>query len=346
LPKAPIARSGVPARRKARAAPARGDICSLLRTVCQVRGTFRASNLSDIMSGNWEDSNILLGQRISGYTDEKFVQRPRRGDVPWHHWRRGGITKQLDAVLGYLVGRRLSTREVCDALELSRSTYYEQRDGGRLITADNLTTAARNLNLNPVDLVLRYELVPASAVVEYAEEISGTSGVMTRTLGRTEIQKRDAGKPADERLCARGAPTLKKTPPRYPGNLGPDTVLSALRREVSFPRVCGDHIEVRPLSRIAKTIPRNPTAPPPPKLPVLRQPAPWVQGSLCVKPRSCEAGFPRGARCLRRPSRGCMPIVRCTKIEPIQMRRSHPAGTPNRSGPGLSETPSQMRREA
>ena len=92
-----------------------------------------------------------------------------------------GTTKQLDAVLGYLVGRRLSTREVCAALELSRSTYYEQRDQGRLITADNLITAARNLNLNPVDLLVRYGLVPASAVVDYAEEISGTSGLLTRT---------------------------------------------------------------------------------------------------------------------------------------------------------------------
>jgi len=98
-------------------------------------------------------------------------------------------TKQLDAVLSYLVGRRLSTREVCAALELSRSTYYEQRDQGRLITADNLITAARNLHLNPVDLLVRYGLVQASAVVEYAEEISGASGVMTRTATRTHTKQ-------------------------------------------------------------------------------------------------------------------------------------------------------------
>jgi hypothetical protein len=100
-----------------------------------------------------------------------------------------GPTKHLDAVLGYLVGRRLSTREVCAALELSRSTYYEQRDQGRLITADNLITAARNLDLNPVDLLVRYGLVPASAAVEYTDEISGTVGVVTRTPTRTETQQ-------------------------------------------------------------------------------------------------------------------------------------------------------------
>jgi hypothetical protein len=98
-------------------------------------------------------------------------------------------TKQLDAVLGYLVGRRLSTREICAALELSRSTYYEQRDQGRLISADNLITAARNLDLNPVDLLVRYGLVPASAAVEYAEEISGTSGPVTRPPTRAETQQ-------------------------------------------------------------------------------------------------------------------------------------------------------------
>jgi hypothetical protein len=94
----------------------------------------------------------------------------------------GGTTKRLDAVLGYLVGRRLSTREVCAALELSRSTYYEQRHRCLLITADNLIT-------NPIDLLVRYGLIPASAVVEYAEEISGTSRLLTRTPTRTETKQ-------------------------------------------------------------------------------------------------------------------------------------------------------------
>jgi hypothetical protein len=98
-------------------------------------------------------------------------------------------TKQLDAVLSYLVGRRLSTREICAAPELSRSTYYEQHDQGRLISADNLITAARNLDLNPVDLLVRYGPVPAGAAVEYAEQISGTSGLVTRTPTRTKTQQ-------------------------------------------------------------------------------------------------------------------------------------------------------------
>jgi len=59
-------------------------------------------------------------------------------------------------------------------------------DQGRLITADNLITAARNLGLNPVNLLVRYGLVPASAAVEYTEEISSTLGVVTRTPTRAE----------------------------------------------------------------------------------------------------------------------------------------------------------------
>jgi hypothetical protein len=82
--------------------------------------------------------------------------------------------KGLDTVLSYLVGRRLSTKEMCEALELSRSTYYEQREDGRLISADNLITAARNLGVNEVDLLVRYDLISASSAVEYIEQIRAT----------------------------------------------------------------------------------------------------------------------------------------------------------------------------
>ena len=102
-------------------------------------------------------------------------------------------SKQLDAVLSYLVGRRLSTREICAALEMSRSTYYEQREDGRLICADNLIKAARNLGLNEVDLLVRYGLIAASSAVEYAEEISATPAVATRA--NTQAKRIDLNAP-------------------------------------------------------------------------------------------------------------------------------------------------------
>jgi hypothetical protein len=81
------------------------------------------------------------------------------------------VTKDLDTVLSYLVGRRLSTKEMCAALEMSRTTYYGQRADGRLISADNLIRAARNLGLNEVHLLVRYGLVAASSAVEYTEQL-------------------------------------------------------------------------------------------------------------------------------------------------------------------------------
>ena len=98
-------------------------------------------------------------------------------------------TKQLDTVLSYLIGRRLSTKEICDALQMSRTTYYEQREDGRLISADNLIKAARNLGLNEVDLLVRYDLISARSAIEYAQEISVAPPVMTRA--KTE-PKREA----------------------------------------------------------------------------------------------------------------------------------------------------------
>jgi hypothetical protein len=89
--------------------------------------------------------------------------------------------KDLDAVLSYLVGRRLSTKEMCAALEMSRSTYYEQREDGRLISADHLIKAARNLGLNEVDLLVRYGLIAVSSAVAYTEQIRPTPPVADTT---------------------------------------------------------------------------------------------------------------------------------------------------------------------
>jgi hypothetical protein len=82
--------------------------------------------------------------------------------------------KALDTVLSFLVGRRLSTKEICAALEIGRTTYYEQREDGRLISADNLVRAARNLGLNPVDLLVSYGHISSSSAVDYADEIAET----------------------------------------------------------------------------------------------------------------------------------------------------------------------------
>ncbi|AWH13656.1 immunity repressor [Mycobacterium phage AlishaPH] len=80
--------------------------------------------------------------------------------------------KSLAAVLSYLVGRQLKLRELLEALQMSRSRYYNQQEEGRPITADNLIRAARNLEINEVDLLARYNLISDDAIREYAEGLA------------------------------------------------------------------------------------------------------------------------------------------------------------------------------
>ncbi|QWY80868.1 immunity repressor [Mycobacterium phage BaghaKamala] len=80
--------------------------------------------------------------------------------------------KSLAAVLSYLVGRQLKLRELLEALQMSRSRYYNQQEEGRPITADNLIRAARNLDINEVDLLARYNLISDDAIREYAEGLA------------------------------------------------------------------------------------------------------------------------------------------------------------------------------
>jgi hypothetical protein len=117
--------------------------------------------------------------------------------------------KQLDAVLSYLAGRRLRMSEILDALEMSRSTYYLQRDEGRLITADNLIRAARNLGLNEVDLLARYDLVTIESAAEYVEDTLGYPMAPTRRGVTTAAAAKAAmARPRPKMAPRRGKPPL------------------------------------------------------------------------------------------------------------------------------------------
>lgn len=88
--------------------------------------------------------------------------------------------RELGAVLSYLVGRQLRASELIEALGVSRSAYYVQRDEGRLVTADNLLRLAVALDLNPVDLLLRYGMISQEAVIESAHELQGSAPLPQR----------------------------------------------------------------------------------------------------------------------------------------------------------------------
>jgi hypothetical protein len=81
--------------------------------------------------------------------------------------------KELATVLSYLAGRSLSREEIWTAMELPRSTYYDQLDKGTLITADNLRIAAANLGINRAELLTRYRFIDPEEVTALAEEIRG-----------------------------------------------------------------------------------------------------------------------------------------------------------------------------
>lgn len=92
--------------------------------------------------------------------------------------------KELAAVLIGMVGRVLSMQEVYDALEMSRTTFSDQRNSGRLIAANNLITAARNLGINEVDLLTRFGIITPSAAIEYVEDIQRSHPFVTATTKR------------------------------------------------------------------------------------------------------------------------------------------------------------------
>ena len=92
--------------------------------------------------------------------------------------------KELATVLSYLAGRSLSREEIWTAMELPRSTYYDQLDKGTLITADNLRVAAANLGINRAELLTRYRFIEPEEVTALAEEIRGGTANARRGGGR------------------------------------------------------------------------------------------------------------------------------------------------------------------
>lgn len=89
--------------------------------------------------------------------------------------------RDLALVLSYLAKRRLKLSELLDALGVSRSTYYEQKDRGTLASMDNLIRAADAFNLSRTELLLRFGYLDTSDVIDCAETLAADP---IRTIGR------------------------------------------------------------------------------------------------------------------------------------------------------------------
>lgn len=123
----------------------------------------------------------------------------------------GDAEKDLAVVLSYLTGRKLTLEEVLAAVEMSRSTYYDRQAKGTLTTTDTLLRVARNLGLNPVDLLVRYGRIDPSDVADYVEE--GASPFGTATM-RTVI--RPAAPPRKPRVRPATVAKLQPRPDAPP----------------------------------------------------------------------------------------------------------------------------------
>ena len=119
--------------------------------------------------------------------------------------------RDLATVLSYLTGRMLTKEEIWTALDMSRSTYYDQLEKGTLITADNLRTAAASLGINRAELLTRYRLIDPEEVTSLAEDI-GSRPLSYAPAGRGVMTI-----PAKQAKVSRLRPRLPCNPPRPSG---------------------------------------------------------------------------------------------------------------------------------
>lgn len=110
--------------------------------------------------------------------------------------RREPDSIDLTAVLSSLTGRRVRIGEIVTALDVGRSTYYEQRDEGRLVSADNLLRLAQEMGINPVELLLRCGLVTPQAVAECGgSQVAGSTGTHAHAPRTRRFQRRPDAPP-------------------------------------------------------------------------------------------------------------------------------------------------------
>ena len=101
--------------------------------------------------------------------------------------------RDLDLVLSYLTGRRLTGRDIYTALNMPKATYFSQRDAGRLHQPVNLLKLARAFEVNPVSLLVEYGYLTDDDIIRYRSNLAqhpGPSGAHS-TVGPTSITLAD-----------------------------------------------------------------------------------------------------------------------------------------------------------
>lgn len=107
--------------------------------------------------------------------------------------------RDLDLVLSYLTGRRLTGRDIYTALGMPKATYFAQRDRGRLHQPENLLKLARAFGVNPVDLLVEYGHLTAGDVASYrADAVAAPGPSLTKAtiVSVDEIRAVDTAAPS------------------------------------------------------------------------------------------------------------------------------------------------------
>lgn len=97
---------------------------------------------------------------------------------------RANISIDLAHVLSSVAGRRVRIGEIITALGIGRSTYYEQRDDGRLLSADNLLRIAAVMDVNPAELLMQCGLLSPDAVADCAGKLESAPTPKRRLFQR------------------------------------------------------------------------------------------------------------------------------------------------------------------
>jgi transcriptional regulator with XRE-family HTH domain len=87
--------------------------------------------------------------------------------------------RSLESLLTYMLDG-VSAGDIAAALGVSHATYYRRKAADDYPNAEDLRLIAEHFDLNPIDLMVRFGLIPADAV----ESWSGGSPLANKTKAR------------------------------------------------------------------------------------------------------------------------------------------------------------------
>lgn len=92
--------------------------------------------------------------------------------------------ERLQVVLITLLGRKVSMNEIRLAMNLKTSTFYNQKDKGRLISLDSVSGVASYFGVSPTALLVEMDLLDERDASEFG---SDTPSLRKALQGRSDV---------------------------------------------------------------------------------------------------------------------------------------------------------------